>query len=275
MRRGQPLYWQVCVFASLVLGARGYADEPEGGSPLTLADLADYRKAFTGDATVDVAKPGEPAIEVSFKDLWETTSLSRGRRVIIKGRVERIFRQGPVGAFPALAEIWLMSPAGDPFCLVAPQLDIPRNTSATSHGDTRLVTMNKSPELGQAIQFTGTFLRMVRYAASDGARLAPLVVGNCASVSVAGVNQTAIDESFYLDQITNRKRLGPESAKIKIHSLDTVLFCVLILSLVIGVLIWPSLRVRASVVGCNRLRKSRTPVVADPPLEFIADRYQM
>ena len=44
-----------------------------------------------------------------------------GRRITIQGRVSRIFRQGPVGSFPPLAEVWITSPAGDPFCVVCPQ----------------------------------------------------------------------------------------------------------------------------------------------------------
>ena len=34
------------------------------------------------------------------------------------------------------------------------------------------------PELGRTVRFTGTFLKMVSYAGGDGARLAPLVVGD-------------------------------------------------------------------------------------------------
>ena len=83
---------------------------------------------------------------MSFKDLWNRPDAFRGRRVTVEGRVQRIFRQGPVGSFPALAEIWIASPAGDPFCLVVPQAA-------------------GVPKLGQTVRFTGTFLKMVRYAA--------------------------------------------------------------------------------------------------------------
>ena len=34
------------------------------------------------------------------------------------------------------------------------------------------------PEPGRMVRFTGTFLKMVRYAGGDGARLAPLIVGD-------------------------------------------------------------------------------------------------
>ena len=51
--------------------------------------------------------------------------------------------------------------SGDPFCLVFPQA--------------RPIPV---PELGREVRFTGTFLKMVRYAAHDGPRLAPLIVGD-------------------------------------------------------------------------------------------------
>jgi hypothetical protein len=34
------------------------------------------------------------------------------------------------------------------------------------------------PDPGRTVRFTGTFLKMIRYAASDGARRAPLIVGD-------------------------------------------------------------------------------------------------
>ena len=58
---------------------------------------------------------------VKFRDLWNRPDVFRGRRVTVEGRVVRIFRQGPVGSFPPLAEVWITSPAGDPFCVVFPQ----------------------------------------------------------------------------------------------------------------------------------------------------------
>jgi hypothetical protein len=37
---------------------------------------------------------------------------------------------------------------------------------------------NSIPTPGQKVRFTGTFLKLVRYASGDGARLAPLIVGD-------------------------------------------------------------------------------------------------
>ena len=104
--------------------------------------------------------------------------------VSVQGHVARIFRQGPVGSFPALAEVWITSPAGDPFCVVFPQ---PGPTAFDDplerHSDAgRGIAM---PEIGQMVRFTGTFLKMVRYAGSDGPRLAPLIVGGQQPVPVA------------------------------------------------------------------------------------------
>ena len=47
--------------------------------------------------------PGRPIHRrrSKFKDLWNRPDVFRGRRVTVQGRVVRIFRQGPVGSFPA------------------------------------------------------------------------------------------------------------------------------------------------------------------------------
>lgn len=103
---------------------------------------------------------------------------------MIEGRVQRIFRQGPVGSFPALAEIWIASPAGDPFCLVIPQ---ETGTGSLGVNDNSLgghTTSQRIPVAGRTVQFTGIFLKVIRYAAGDGARLAPLVVGDQPPVPV-------------------------------------------------------------------------------------------
>jgi hypothetical protein len=59
-----------------------------------------------------------------------------------------------------LAEVWAVTPSGDPFCLVFPE---PRETSAL--------------EPTGPVRFVGTFLKQVRYQGGDGPRLAPLIVG--------------------------------------------------------------------------------------------------
>ena len=57
---------------------------------------------------------------VGFRELWDHPETYRGRRVQVEGRVVRRFRQGAFGTFPPLDEVWAVSPAGDPFCLVFP-----------------------------------------------------------------------------------------------------------------------------------------------------------
>jgi hypothetical protein len=154
---------------------------------LNLADLAGYRAALSGRATADDARPSDPPAPVRFRDLWERSGDFQGRRVTVRGRVERIFRQGPVGSFPPLAELWITSEAGDPFCLVFP---LPQATAgdspnhdpaaqpAADSGPATRASPPHVPELGRTVRFTGTFLKLVQYAASDGARLAPLIVGD-------------------------------------------------------------------------------------------------
>jgi hypothetical protein len=154
---------------------------------LSLGDLASYRAALWGRATRDDARPSDAPVRVGFRDLWERPEAFQGRRVIVHGRVERNFRQGPVGDFPPLAEVWATSPAGDPFCLVFPpsgpirRSDLRHDVDSphvTDRGHEPITTSTGVPERGRAVRFTGTFLKMVRYTASDGERIAPLIVGD-------------------------------------------------------------------------------------------------
>ena len=96
-------------------------DNPQTSHQLTLADLAAYRAALSGKPTADDARLSDPSAQVKFKDIWNRPDVFQGRRITIQGRVARIFRQGPVGTFPPLAEVWITSPAGDPSCVVFPQ----------------------------------------------------------------------------------------------------------------------------------------------------------
>jgi hypothetical protein len=129
------------------------ADGPDDSS-LGLADLPAYRAALGSGSK-------GPAVGVGFREVWDHPGRYRGRRVEVEGRIERRFRQGPVGTFPALTEVWIVSPAGDPFCLV-----FPTREPVDEHA------------LGASARFTGMFLKRVRYQAGDTARLAPLIVGS-------------------------------------------------------------------------------------------------
>lgn len=139
---------------TLALGRILSANAQDDG-PLALTDLPAYRAALAPP------KSGDPAPRpVTFRDLWDRPDEFRGRRVNVGGRVERVFHQGPVGAFPALAEVWVFDPATDPLCLVGPE------SSETP-----------APKPGDTVRFEGTFLRRVRYRGGDADRLAPLIVG--------------------------------------------------------------------------------------------------
>jgi hypothetical protein len=172
------------------LCAAAVDDAAETISQLTLADLAAYRAALSGKATADSAESTDPPVKLVFRDLWEHSDRYRGRRVTVDGRVSRIFRQGPVGQFPALAEIWINSSVGDPFCVVVPQgKDTKPSTAAVANP---AVDRALRPFLGPGtnVRITGTFLKMLRYTAGDAARVAPLIVGDQAPVIVPGTNQT-------------------------------------------------------------------------------------
>jgi hypothetical protein len=140
----------LCLTLMLVLGSNSTSADD---SPLTLADLDAYRLAL-------LAKPDASAPEVKFRDLWDRPEAYAGRVVKVEGLVARQFRQGRFGEFPPLAEVWVVSPAGDPFCLVFP-----------------LVEGRGSPEIGATVRFSGTFVKRIKYQGGDTARVAPLLVG--------------------------------------------------------------------------------------------------
>lgn len=125
---------------------------PADDAPLDLADLSAYREALTSRA--------DPAPSVTFRQLWDHPETYRGKAVRVSGTVVRRFGQEAVGDFPALLEVWIVSPEGDPTCLVAPR------------GRGRPL-----PEVGEAVGFTGVFLKRLQYRGADTPRLAPLIVG--------------------------------------------------------------------------------------------------
>jgi hypothetical protein len=246
---------------SLVLGcgAWSFADDTEPTRQLSLVDLTKYRAALAGKATAEDAKSSDTPVRVSFKDLWNRPDAFRGRRVTIQGRAERIFRQDPVGSFPALAEIWIASPAGDPSCLVVPQESGTGISPKYDHDLEGRATPPQIPKLGQTVRFTGTFLKMIRYAAGDGDRLAPLVVGDTLPVPVR-------------ESAKGNRASSSSANKIAgwwIGSATSWLLGLTLALLAAGVLAWQHVRlpIRRSVVISRAQRID--PNGADPQLEFI------
>jgi hypothetical protein len=172
----QLIYSSLCEYplslsvllALVLVSSIAVAQAGEGSDDLEtqigLADLAAYHSALKGSATAHDARSSEPPRPVSFRELWDHAKEWQGRRVVVTGRVARIFRQGAVGDFPPLTQLWISTPRGDVLCLVFP---VAENEAKT-----------RSLEPGERIKFTGTFLKTIRYPASDQARLAPLVVGS-------------------------------------------------------------------------------------------------
>ena len=147
MTFSRPIQSLLGLTLTLLLGS-GVASGDD--SPLTLADLEAYRLALA-------SKPDGPATPVKFRDLWDRPEAYLGRVVKVEGRVARLFRQGRFGEFPPLVEVWVVSPVGDPFCLVFP-----------------LVEGRASPEIGASVRFSGTFVKRIKYQGGDAARVAPL-----------------------------------------------------------------------------------------------------
>ncbi len=161
MRGPGVVRWLVLILPILLPSAgraQGVREGDDMVSRLGLADLAAYRAALSGRATIDDARAAEPPRSVSFRQLWDTPDDWLGRRVQVSGRVARVFRQEALGSFPPLVEAWVSTPAGDLFCTVFP-----------AHGETKV---------GQSVDFTGTFLKSICYSGSDQPRLAPLIVGD-------------------------------------------------------------------------------------------------
>jgi hypothetical protein len=110
------------------------------------------------EAITETATGATTAEPTTFADLWGRPEASDGRLVRVRGVVRRRFRQGPVGAFPALAETWITDDRNQPLVLLSPANDT-------------------DPPLGAAVEFSGRFLGLVRYRGADTDRLAPLVAG--------------------------------------------------------------------------------------------------
>ncbi len=204
--------------APLVSGPSDRAEGPDQDDELNLADLTAYRAALSGKATADSARASDPPARAGFRDLWARSDAHRGRRVTVQGRVERIFRQGPVGSFPSLIQVWVYSPAGDPFCLVFPRPAGPTTPGSEPEHRAASQAVNRQaadahvtppaiPGLGQTVEFTGTFLKMVRYTAGDGPRLAPLIVGDRA---VAGIAERGPRDSALVRQARLTFLPGPD-----------------------------------------------------------------
>ena len=159
------------LFAALTLAlwattSPAQSDEDDLATRLGLSDLDSYRAALSGRAAAaGVPERGPPPV-VSFRELWDHQERWAGQRVRIEGNVVRVFRQDAFGGFPPLVEIWLTTKAGDLFCTVFPQ-----------NGETS-IAVKAATEPGAKVAFAGTFLKTIRYAAADQARLAPLIVGD-------------------------------------------------------------------------------------------------
>lgn len=195
---------------------------------LDLGDLPAYRKALDSQPAAD------PPVAASFHDLWDHPRALQGRRVVVEGRIVRMFHQGPVGEFPALVELWLAAAAGDLMCATCPEPEA-----------------ELLPQSGQWVAFTGTYFRRITYPARDGPRSAPLLVGPGPPIKVEKHAQSA-----------PRPEPGPASAWTPLG-----FGVVLGISVLACAVAW---RLRAAAWSS---RKSRSPRDAepDPPIQFIED----
>lgn len=178
----------------------------------------------------------------------------------------RIFRQGPLGTFPALAEVWITSPAGDPFCVVCPQGGSNGQKEA-GPGDPTSVRAEEAKneqkdggmpaQQGQVVHFTGTFLKMVRYAGADTNRLAPLIVGDGRPVPIP------------VDRIVSNKDGVPLRSTDDGNAAIKLTYWALGLAVAglvaVGLARW-HLR---GPIAISRRRMKSADLGPDPPLEFI------
>jgi hypothetical protein len=256
---GNGLYL-VTFTAILSCSTWAVADDMDSPDRLSLADLVAYRAALTGKPTAEDARASDPAVWAVFKDLWNRPKSFRGRRVIVEGRVQRIFRQGPVGDFPALAEIWIASPVGDPFCLVVPQETVTASGFLNKNSVSGRTGAKQLPEPGLMVRFTGTFLRMVGYSAGDRSRRAPLIIGDQPPVSVQDGATVEEPKSFAASNLRSDRVMWSGSW---------------LLGLLVAMLLAAALalcRSRLAFRQMERRNQHRRAIVslgADPPLEFV------
>lgn len=268
---------------AVALGAcvNGHADDTDTNHQLNLADLADYRAALDGKATAQNAQAdGAPRV-VRFRDLWDNSQAFLGRRVTIQGRVERIFRQAAVGQFPPLAEVWIVSPAGDPFCLVFAQHEPTTGNDQRDQKNRPDVQSGKQkdqdirravPEVGQTVRFTGTFLKMVSYVAPDGKRLAPLIVGDRPPVDQrdgptrAGVTASRERSAEVFETIGGRDSRAPRDDWP--GSGASLALAIALAALALGIIAWRHIHTPARRPRFSQLQQG-LPEPGDPPLEFI------
>jgi hypothetical protein len=269
---------------AVALGAwtHGFADEDLNiKQKLNLSDLPRYRAALDGKSVAENASASLAPVAVRFRDLWIQPTRFLGRRVIIHGRVERVFRQPAVGSFPPLAEVWIASPAGDPFCtvfaLAEPSSEQAEKSGATlghsgPHPLRRASSLRLAPDIGQSVEFTGTFLKMVSYAASDGKRVAPLVVGDQPPRHEAAVAQTDGAPSARQHAAKVFRTIGGNDAEAP-YDRWTSLGASWPIALVLGTLaagVIASLHLRTMVRSRRSLGRHREPPPQDNlPLEFI------
>jgi hypothetical protein len=234
------------------------ADDAGPTHQLSLTDLAKYRAALAGKATADDVMPIDLPVHVSFKDLWNRPDAFRGHHVVIEGRVQRIFRQGPLGGFPALAEIWIASPAGDPFCLVIPHQGGIGSLAELNNGLKNRAPSERIPKLGQMVRFTGTFLKMIRYEAGDGDRLAPLVVGDQPPVT-AGETVNVNRASSFADNTVGWQ----------VGSAPSWLLLLTLALLAAGIFAWQHSHASMQRSAAVDMGHRNDPAGLDPFLEFI------
>lgn len=197
-----------CLVLATVITSGTLARAQEDSSPLSLSDLADYRRALVARD----AKPVPPLIR--FRELWDHPSKYAGTRVQVEGRVVRQFRQGAFGTFPPLVEAWAVTPTGDPFCWVYPA---PSETAPIP-----------APSLQENVRFVGTYLKRIRYQGADVARLAPLIVGPLPPTSTS--------------PIATSRRSAQRPTLRSGHALADWLLALIVAAVAIAIIAWQHLR---------------------------------
>jgi hypothetical protein len=253
MRRSRP--W-VLILLGLRFAAAFHAraqDAPDDlAARLGLADLAAYRAALSGKAIADAppARPVETPAAVSFRDLWDQPDAWRGRRVSVRGRLVRTFRQEAFGEFPPLVEAWLSTRRGDLFCVVHPRAEGQREDAS----------------IGAEVRFTGTFLRTIRYPAADEPRLAPLIVGDRPPEPVANAAAaTGVEVQTGTGAAADAGRAGQGG-----FAWSSWLVAALLIAAAL-VLAWYHSHRTPTIRRVRRAgpRAEEHPDLTDPPLEFL------
>ena len=224
-----------------------------------------YRDALLGEAGRRRNGCNGPVAQVKFKDLWTHPDDFRGRRVSVqRSGSANLPARSASAPFPHLSKSG--SPRGPATLFVecsrsATSLIVARSgpTSLDAAPPEKPAGEKTGPEIpaGPNVEFTGTFLKIVRYAGADAARLAPLIVGDQQPVPVSAERAQADTDSSV-----------PATARASQTMIGLLVWTLGLAAAAMVAFTLARWHLRAPARSARRQTKS-AELVPDLPLEFI------